>query len=83
MGFFQAVRVALSKRAASEGKTDDELDHAVRQIVSRAVLPDGILDIFAYAGLKKPDISILSEDFLTEVRNMHRPLPAGAACNWR
>ena len=72
VAFFQAVRAALSKRAASEGKTDEELDHAVRQIVSRAVAPEGMLDIFAAAGLDKPDVSILSEEFLAEVRNMRQ-----------
>ena len=72
VAFFQAVRTALSKRAASEGRTDEELDHAVRQIVSRAVAPDGVLDIFAAAGLDKPDVSILSEEFLAEVRGMQR-----------
>ena len=70
VAFFQAVRAALSKRAASEGKTDEELDHAVRQIVSRAVAPEAVLDIFAAAGLERPDVSILSEDFLAEVRDM-------------
>ena len=51
------------------------LDHAVRQIVSRAVASDGVIDIFAAAGLEKPDISILSDDFLAEVRGMpHRNL---------
>ena len=75
VAFFQAVRAALSKRAASEGKTDEELDHAVRQIVSRAVAPGGVLDIFAAAGLDKPDVSIMSEEFLAEVRSMrHRNL---------
>ena len=72
VAFFQAVRTALSKRAASEGRTDEELDHAVRQIVSRAVAPDGVLDIFAAAGLDKPDVSILSDEFLAEVRGMQR-----------
>ena len=70
--FFQAVRAALSKRAAAEARTDKELDHAVRQIVSRAVAPEGVLDIFAAAGLDKPDVSILSEEFLAEVRGMQR-----------
>lgn len=55
--FFQAVRTALSKHAATEGKTDEELDHAVRQIVSRAVAPAGMLDIVAAAGLAKPDVT--------------------------
>ena len=72
VAFFQAVRAALSKRAASEGKTDEELDHAVRQIVSRSVAPEGVLDIFAAAGLDKPDVSILSEEFLAEVRGMRQ-----------
>ena len=68
--FFQAVQAALSKRADAEGKTDEELDHAVRQIVSRAVAPDEVIDIFAAAGLPTPDISILSDEFLAEVRGM-------------
>ena len=72
VAFFQAVRTALSKRAAAEARTDEELDHAVRQIVSRAVAPEGVLDIFAAAGLDKPDVSILSEEFLAEVRGMQR-----------
>ena len=75
VAFFQAVRAALSKRAAPEGRPDEELDHAVRQIVSRAVAPDGVLDIFAAAGLQTPDVAILSEAFLAEVRSMrHRNL---------
>jgi type I restriction enzyme R subunit len=46
------------------------LDHAVRQIISRAVSPEGVIDIFAAAGLQKPDISILSDEFLAEVRGL-------------
>ena len=70
VAFFQAVRSALAKRAEVESRSQEELDYAVRQIVSRAVAPEGMLDIFAAAGLRKPDISILSEDFLAEVREM-------------
>ena len=70
VGFFQSVRACLSKRAAGETKSEEELDFAVRQIVSRAVVSDGVIDIFAAAGLQKPDISILSEEFLVEVRGM-------------
>jgi len=70
VSFFQAVRAALLKRAPGERKTEEELDFAVRQIVSRAVASDGVVDIFAAAGLNKPDISILSEKFLAEVRGM-------------
>ena len=70
VAFFQAVRAALAKRVGAEARPQEELDHAVRQIVSRAVAPEGVMDIFAAAGLKKPDISILSEDFLAEVQGM-------------
>jgi len=70
VAFFQAVRAVLAKRAPSEAKPEEELDLAVRQIVSRAVASEGVVDIFAAAGLKKPDISILSEKFLAEVRGM-------------
>ena len=72
VSLFQHVRAALSKRVGPDAKSDEELEHAARQIVSRAVAPDGVVDIFAAAGLKKPDVSILSEDFLREVRGMGR-----------
>ena len=75
VAFFQSLRSALAKRSAGEVQTDEELDHAVRQIISRAVAPEGVVDIFAAAGLDKPDISILSEGFLAEVKGMpHRNL---------
>ncbi len=70
VAFFQAVRASLAKRAPGEAKTEEELDHAVRQIVSRAVASEGVVDIFAAAGLQKPDVSILSEKFLAEVKDM-------------
>ncbi len=70
VGFFQAVRVALSKRAAGEARPEEDLDLAVRQIISRAVASENVLDIFAAAGLDKPDISVLSDAFLAEVRGM-------------
>ncbi|GBD26327.1 Type I restriction enzyme EcoR124II R protein [bacterium HR30] len=70
VSFFQAVQAVLTKRAPGEPRPEAELDHAIRQIVSRAIAPEGILDIFAAAGLKKPDISILSDEFLGEVRGM-------------
>ncbi len=72
VAFFQAVRSVLAKRADGEARPGEALDHAVRQIVSRAVASEGVLDIFAAAGLEKPDISILSEEFLAEVRGMTR-----------
>ncbi len=70
VGFFQAVRAVLVKGAPGERRSDEELDHAIRQIVSRAVVSDEIVDIFAAAGLRKPDISILSDEFLAEVREL-------------
>ena len=70
VAFFQAVQSVLAKRAASDARPEEELDHAVRQIISRAVASEGVIDIFAAAGLEKPDLSILSEEFLAEVRGM-------------
>jgi type I restriction enzyme R subunit len=73
LAFFQAVAAVMVKRAPGDPRPEEEIDHAIRQIVSRAVASEGVVDIFAAAGLKKPDISILSEEFLAEVRNMpHR-----------
>ena len=70
VAFFQAVRSVLAKRASGDARPEEELDHAVRQIVSRAVASEGVLDIFSAAGLEKPDISVLSDEFLAEVRDM-------------
>ena len=73
VGFFQNVQAVLAKRAATQARQEEELDQAVRQIISRAVAPEGVIDIFAAAGIQKPDISILSDEFLAEVRGMERP----------
>ena len=75
VGFFQAVQSVLSKSAIGESRTEEDMDHAVRQIISRAVASEGVMDIFAAAGLDKPDISVLSDEFLAEVQGMpHRNL---------
>ncbi len=76
LGFFQEVRAALAKSTVEgEGKTPEEIDTAVRQLVSRSVASDDVVDIFAAAGLNKPDISILSDSFLKEIRELpHRNL---------
>jgi len=76
VGFFQEVRSGLAKATINGGgRTHEEMDTAIRQLVSRAVASEGVVDIFASAGLKKPDISILSDDFLHEVRQLpHRNL---------
>ena len=70
VAFFQAVQAVLAKRAPADARPEEDIEHAVRQIISRAVAPEGVIDIFAAAGLAKPDISILSEEFLSEVRGM-------------
>ena len=70
VAFFQAVRAVLAKSTSGDKKTNEELDHAIRQIVSNAVASDEVIDIFEAAGLKKPDISILSDEFLVEVKGM-------------
>ncbi len=65
----------MSKRAATEARPEEELDLAVRQIISRAVASEGVMDIFAAAGLDKPDNSVLSDECLAEVHGMpHRNL---------
>lgn len=70
VGFFQAIRAVLAKGDGDKRKSTDDMEHAIRQIISRAVASDEVVDIFAAAGLKKPDISILSDDFLADVRNL-------------
>jgi type I restriction enzyme, R subunit len=72
VAFFQAVRAALVKFDSDGEKADRtwEMEHAIRQIVSGAIVSDQVIDIFTAAGLKKPDISILSEEFLAEVRGL-------------
>src|SRR5208283_3781981 len=73
VAFFQAVKSSILKLegGTSEGSTRQwEMEHAIRQIVSNAIVSGEVIDIFSAAGLKKPDISILSEQFLAEIRGM-------------
>lgn len=70
VAFFQAVRSVMGKGARGSSRSPEETEHAIQQLVSKAVAPDGVIDIFAAAGLKKPDISILSDEFLAEVKGM-------------
>ena len=75
VNFFQTVRAAILKKAPSEKRAGEDLDSAIRQIVSKAVASEGVVDIFAEAGLRNPDISVLSDEFLSEVKGMnHRNL---------
>lgn len=70
VAFFQAVKSVLTKGTGDGRRSPEEVEFAIRQIVSKAVSSDEVIDIFAAAGLKKPDISILSDEFLAEVRGM-------------
>lgn len=70
VGFFQAIRARIAKYETGTGKTDEQLDSAIKQIISKAIVSDKVIDIFEAAGLKKPDISILSDEFLAEVKGM-------------
>ena len=72
VGFFQQVRAVLSKRSEAQARPEEDLDLAVRQIISRAFTSEGVIDIFTAAGLDKPDISVLSEEFLAEVQGMRQ-----------
>ena len=72
VGFFQAIRAALVKSSTGSGVTRQERDLAIQQIVSRAVVSTEIVDILAAAGLKSPDISILSDEFLAEVQQLEK-----------
>ncbi|MBN1245547.1 type I restriction endonuclease subunit R [Candidatus Bathyarchaeota archaeon] len=70
VGFFQAVRAAIIKSTGTKADQTQDMDTAIKQIVSKAVISDRVIDIFAAAGLKKPNISILSDEFLAEVKEM-------------
>ncbi|MFD2365806.1 type I restriction endonuclease subunit R [Pseudoduganella sp. GCM10020061] len=71
LAFLQAVKAALTKHASTDQKlTDEQKEHALRQIISRAIISDEVVDIFSAAGLKRPDIGVLSEEFLEDVRHM-------------
>ena len=72
VGFFQAIRAALVKSSTGFGVTRQERELAIQQIVSRAVISTEIVDILAASGLKSPDISILSDEFLAKVQQMER-----------
>ena len=70
VGFFQAIKARLSKFEPSDRKSDLEIETAIKQIVDKAIVADKVIDVFDAAGIKKPDVSILSEEFLAEIKNM-------------
>ncbi len=70
VGFFQAIKATLTKTVETEHRPEDQYEGAIKQIISKAVISDRIIDIFEAAGIQKPELSILSEGFLSEVKEM-------------
>jgi type I restriction enzyme R subunit len=71
VAFFQAIKVILIKREVSaQKKTDEERELAIRQIIGNAVVSGEVVDVFEAVGLDKPNIGLLDEEFLAEVRNL-------------
>ncbi|MDP1611920.1 MAG: type I restriction endonuclease subunit R [Sulfuritalea sp.] len=71
VSFFQAIQAALNKQSSNNRKTPEQIDAAIRQLVSKAITTEGqVIDVFTAAGLSRPDISILSDQFLAEVRGL-------------
>jgi type I restriction enzyme R subunit len=71
VSFFQAVKARLAKfDNTGSGKTDEEIESTIRQVIDKALVSEQVIDIFDAAGIKKPDISILSEEFLMELKGM-------------
>jgi type I restriction enzyme R subunit len=71
IAFFQAVKARLVKFDSTDtGRTDEEIETTIRQVIDKALVTEPVVDVFYAAGLKKPDISILSEEFLMELKGM-------------
>ena len=71
VGFFQAIKAAIMKTIETSKESQErKFDTAIKQILSKAVVSDRIIDIFEAVGIKKPELSILSEGFLAEVKEM-------------
>ena len=71
VSFFQSIQAALNKQTTGIRNTPEQIDAAIRQLVSSAITTDGqVIDVFTAAGLKKPDIGILDARFLAEVRGL-------------
>ena len=71
MAFFQAVKARLAKfDGTGEGRSNEELETTIRQVIDKALVSEQVVDIFDAAGIKKPNISILSDEFLAEIKGM-------------
>lgn len=72
VGFFQAVKARLVKfdgGGIGEGRSDEDIETTIRQVIDKALVSEQVIDVFDAAGIKKPDISILSEEFLAELKD--------------
>jgi type I restriction enzyme R subunit len=84
LAFFQAVRAVLTKGDPTSTLNDEAREHALRQIISKAVVSSEVVDIFTAAGLPKPNVGILSDEFLENVRKMKEkisPSSSSSACS--
>ncbi|MFO1527276.1 MAG: type I restriction endonuclease subunit R [Turneriella sp.] len=70
VAFFQAIKAVLTKPTTRQARTEEEMNRAIQQIISRALVSDEVIDVFKAAGLKKPEVSILSDEFLLEIQGM-------------
>ena len=68
--FFQAVRAGIVKSTTPEKERKEQIDYAIRQLVDKAVITEDVIDILDIVGIKKPEISVLSEEFLEEIRGL-------------
>ncbi len=70
VAFFQAVKARLSKFISTGGgRTDEAIETTIRQVIDQALVSEQVIDVFDAAGIKKPDISILSDEFLAELKD--------------
>jgi type I restriction enzyme R subunit len=70
VAFFQAVKARLAKfDGTGSGRTNEDIETTIRQVIDKALVSDQVVDVFDAAGIKKPDISILSDEFMEELRN--------------
>ena len=72
VAFFQAVKARINKFTGNSTKSDYEVETAIKQIVDDALSSEGVIDVFEAAGIKAPSVSILSDEFLLEVKNMQQ-----------
>jgi len=70
VAFFQTVRASMAKNTLVDGHSEEDMDSAIKQLVSAAVSSNEVIDIFGHAGLKTPDVSVLSDEFLDDVRDL-------------